>query len=116
MKTIESGAIALTQSFSMVSGPCLLSAMQTSASLSASAMPPSRCSSFVIWQYFHLSTHSALTALMSSRFLCRMPLLSTTRHSAGVAPYAKISRLMATLAAPEPMKAILTSSIFLPTT
>ena len=28
------------QSFSMVSGPCLLSAMQTSAPLSASAMPP----------------------------------------------------------------------------
>ncbi len=60
--------------------------MQTSAPLSASAMPPVRCSSLVIWQYFHLSTHSALTVLMSSRPLWRMPLLSTTRQRAGVAP------------------------------
>src|SRR5450756_65189 len=78
MKTIGSGAIALIQSFSMVSGPCLLRAMHTSAPLRASAMPPVSCSPLVIWQYFHLSTHSALTASMSLRPLCRMPLLSTT--------------------------------------
>ncbi len=45
-----------------------------------------------------------------------MPLLSTTKHLAGSAPAVKISRMQATLLAPEPMKAILTSSMRLPTT
>ena len=74
-------------------------------------MLPVRCSALVIVQYFHLSTHSSLTASTSERPLCRMPLLSTMRHFSGSAPSEKISRLMATLAAPEPMKAISTSSM-----
>ena len=60
--------------------------MQTSAPLSASAMPPVRCSALVIWQYFHLSRHSSLTASMSERPLCRMPLESTSIALAGSAP------------------------------
>ncbi len=78
-------------------------------------MPPSRCSSLVIWHSFHLSTYSALRFSISARFLLRMPLLSTIVHSAGVAPDAKIKREHATFAAPVPIKAILTSDIFLPT-
>ncbi len=43
-------------------------------------------------------------------------MLSTTMHLPGSAPWAKISRLIATLAAPAPMKAIFTSPISRPTT
>ena len=49
-------------------------------------MLPVRRSALVMLQYFHLSTHSSLTASMSARPLCRMPLLSTMRHFAGSAP------------------------------
>ena len=115
-KTMGSLPIFSTHSGNKISGPGRDKAMTTSASFIASGMPPSRPSLLVVWHKRHLSTYSALRISKSLRCLPKIPLLSTMKQRPGSAPQPKIRREQATLDAPVPTNAMVTSLIFLPTT
>ena len=115
-KTIASWAIALTHSGLIVPGPACRARCTHRRPPAPRRCRPCGRSAFVIWQSRHLSTYSALAHLDVRAVPCAgCPCCRPCGTSAGSTPEEKIRRVMATLAAPEPMKTISTSSIGLPT-
>ena len=110
---MEPSLILDTISLVTTPGPGVDKAIHASAPAIATSLPPCFPSEFVIWHSSHF-----LGEVSSKSFLFRwsVPLLSTKVMFPGLAPANISKRANATLAAPAPIIAILTSEIFFPTT
>ncbi len=108
-KTTARGAIWLTQSGLITSGPGREKATHTSAPTSASATPPRRSSPLLSRQTCHLCRKRSRCSWRSRRCRFKMPWLSQAITLAGSTPAAHSNRYVAMLAAPIPTSVMRTS-------